>query len=88
LFALGIPVTAIQKRPPGYFIDISLIFNHARRLRLKKLLYLELSRISNGFFKPLRGSSGGFTFETAAAAVSEVKRPIRNRFGSETVKTL
>ena len=53
-------------------------YNHAHRLRLKKLLYLVLSRSPNGF------SGGGFTSETAARrfqklngryeTVSEVKR--------------
>jgi hypothetical protein len=28
---------------------------------------------------------GGFTSETAARRFQEVKRPLRNRFGSETV---
>ena len=44
-------------------------YNHARRLRLKKLLYLEvgLSRSSNGFFKPLLGPGGGFAPETETA---------------------
>jgi hypothetical protein len=33
---------------PGVFYTY--FYNHARRLRLEKLLYLELSRSSNGFF--------------------------------------
>ena len=41
-------------------------YNPAHRLRLEKLLYLELSRSSNGFFKPLLDPGGGFTSETAA----------------------
>ena len=36
------------------------ISDHARRLRLEKLLYLELSRIPNGF---LTTSNGGFISE-------------------------
>jgi hypothetical protein len=40
-------------------------YNHAHRLRLEKLLYLELSRRSNGFFKPLLDPDGGFNSETA-----------------------
>jgi hypothetical protein len=41
-------------------------YNHdAHRLRLEKLLYLEPSRSSNGFFKPLLGPDGGFRSETA-----------------------
>ena len=31
-----------------------------------KLLYIELSRSSNGYFKPLLDPGGGFTSETAA----------------------
>jgi hypothetical protein len=51
---------------------------------LKKLLHVELSRSSNGYFKPLLDPVGGFIFETAARrfqkrngryeTVSEVKR--------------
>jgi hypothetical protein len=33
---------------PGVFY--AHFYNHAHRLRLEKLLYLELSRSSNGFF--------------------------------------
>jgi hypothetical protein len=33
----------------------------------KKLLYLELSRSSNGYFKPLLDPGGGFRSETAVA---------------------
>jgi hypothetical protein len=39
--------------------------NHVHRLRLEKILYLEHSRSSNGFFKPLLDPDGGFTSETA-----------------------
>ena len=46
-------------------------YNHAHRLRLEKLLYMELSRSSNGFFKPLLDPGGGFRSETA------VTRPFR-----------
>jgi hypothetical protein len=63
----------------GYFIHISITTHHARRLRLEKLLYIELSRkvatdILNHFW--------------IQVAVSEVKRPSRNCFGSEAVKNL
>jgi hypothetical protein len=67
---------------PGVFYTY--FYNHAHRLRLEKLLSIELSRSSNGFFKPLLDPGGGFTSETAARrfqklngryrAVSEVKR--------------
>jgi hypothetical protein len=40
-------------------------YNHARRLRLKKLLCLEPSRSFNGFFKPLLDPGDGFASETA-----------------------
>jgi hypothetical protein len=63
---------------PGVFYTY--FYNHARRLRIEKLLYLGLSRSSNNYFKPLLDPGG--------TAVSEVKRPLRNRFGSETVKNL
>jgi hypothetical protein len=39
--------------------------NHARRLRLKKLLYIEISRSPNGFFEPVLDPGGGLNFETA-----------------------
>jgi hypothetical protein len=41
-------------------------YNHAHRLRLEKLLHVELSRSPNGCFKPLLDPGGGFTSETAA----------------------
>jgi hypothetical protein len=34
--------------PPGVFYTY--FYNHARRLRLEKLLYIGLSRSPNGFF--------------------------------------
>jgi hypothetical protein len=40
-------------------------YNHAHRPRLEKLLYLELSRSPNGFFKPLLDPGGGFNSKTA-----------------------
>jgi hypothetical protein len=49
---------------PGVFCTC--FYNYARRLRrLEKLLYLELSRSSNGFFKVLLYPGGGFTSENA-----------------------
>ena len=41
-------------------------YNHARRLRLEKLLCLGLSRSPNGFLKVLLDPGGGLTSETAA----------------------
>jgi hypothetical protein len=53
---------------PGVFYTY--FYNHAYRLRLEKLLYLELSRSSNGYsvqyFKPLLDPGGGFASETTA----------------------
>ena len=49
---------------PGVFYTY--FYNHAHRLRLEKLLYLEHSKSSNGFLKPLLDPGGGFTSETAA----------------------
>jgi hypothetical protein len=42
-------------------------YNHARRHRLEKLLYIEqsISRSPSGYFKPLLDPGGGFTSETA-----------------------
>ena len=58
---------------PGVFYTY--FYNHAHRLRLEKLLYLEPSRSSNGFFK----------YFWIQVAISEAKRTLRNRFGSEKV---
>ena len=60
-------------------------YNHARRLRLEKLLYLEVPRSPNGFFLSTSGFRWRFRFWNRRMAVSEVKRPLRNRFGIETV---
>jgi hypothetical protein len=67
---------------PGVFYTC--FYDRAHRLRLEKLLYLELSRSSDGYFKVLLDPGGGFTSETAArrfqkqngryVTVSEVKR--------------
>jgi hypothetical protein len=58
-------------------------YNHARRLSRSpngffKRLWIKLFRSSNVFFKPL----------WVQVAVSEVKRPLHGRFGSETAKNL
>jgi hypothetical protein len=54
-------------------------FNHARRLRLEKLLCLELyrTRSPDGRFKPLLDPGGGFA--------SEALKPPRGGFRIETV---
>jgi hypothetical protein len=51
--------------PPAIFIHISITTPIVSALRLEILLYLEPSRSSNGFFKPLLDPDGGFTSETA-----------------------
>jgi hypothetical protein len=51
-------------------------YNHAHRLRLEKLLYIELSRSPNGFLNHF----------WIQVAVSEVKRPLHGGFGSKTAK--
>jgi hypothetical protein len=78
----------VSRGTPGVFYTY--FYNHARRLRLGKPLYLELSRSCSGFFKPLLDPGGGFNSETAErrTAFLEVKRPLHGRFGSETAKTL
>jgi hypothetical protein len=48
---------------PGEFCTYP--YNYTHRLRLEKLLYLELSRSPNGFLKPFLDPGGGFTSETA-----------------------
>ena len=67
---------------PGVFYTC--FYNHARRLRLEKLLYLELSRSSSGYFKSILNLGCRFAPETAArrfqkwngsyVTISEVKR--------------
>jgi hypothetical protein len=56
--------TAIQGEIPEVFYTY--FYNHARRLRLEKILYLELSRSPNGFFKALLDPGGRFASEAAA----------------------
>jgi hypothetical protein len=54
-------MAVIQVTPLGYFIFYTYFYNHARRSRLEKLLYIELSRSSSGYLKPLLDPGGGFT---------------------------
>jgi hypothetical protein len=81
--ATDIYISHLHSSPtPGVFYKC--FYNHAHRLRLEKLLYLELSRSPNGFLKALLDPGGGFNSETAARrfqkgngryeTVSEVKR--------------
>jgi hypothetical protein len=49
--------------PPVFY---KYFYNHAHRLRLEKLSYIEFFRSPNGFFKPLLGPGGHLVSETAA----------------------
>jgi hypothetical protein len=40
----------LSRRTPGVFYTCFCFYNHAHRIRLEKLLYLEPSRSSDGFF--------------------------------------
>jgi hypothetical protein len=68
-------------------------YDHAHLVRLEKLSRLELSRSPNGhriLNKKLLGPGGGFASETVARRLQKrnAKRPLRNRFRSETVTNL
>jgi hypothetical protein len=54
-------------------------YNHARRLHLEKLIYLEL---------PIEVPTDILNHFWFQVAVSEAKRPLRNRFRSETATHL
>ena len=71
------PVTAIQGGPPGYFTHI-LITTPIAFARLKTILYIEFSRIPNGFLFVLLDPGGGLASETAT--LLEVKRPLRSTY--------
>jgi hypothetical protein len=66
------PVPVIQVRPPAgvfytcfYNITITTPVVYRPRLELETILYLELSRSSNGYFKALLDLGGSFRIETA-----------------------
>jgi hypothetical protein len=65
-------------RTPGVFYTY--FYNHDRRLRLEKLLYIEPSRSPTGFFKPLLGPDDGFTSETAERRSFRSKTAVTRRF--------
>jgi hypothetical protein len=69
-----------QARPLECFVHVSITTTIASVLKNYYMLYPELSRSPSGHFKPLLDPGGGLR-----TAVSELKRPLRNRFGSETV---
>jgi hypothetical protein len=58
------PLFQLSSPTPGVFCTYRYpySYNHARRLRLEKILYLELSRSrsSDGYFKVLMDPGGGF----------------------------
>jgi hypothetical protein len=58
--------------PPGYFTHIPITTPVVSAL--KKLLYIELSRSSSGYFKPLLDPGGGF----ASAASETAARRFQN----------
>ena len=64
------------KFAPGVFYTS--FYNHAHRLRLEKLLYKSFLEVPTDMLNHF----------WIQVAVSEVKRPLRNRFGSETVTDL
>jgi hypothetical protein len=53
---------------------------YAHLLRLEKPLYMELSRSSNGYFKPLLDPGGGFTSK-------KLLKPPHGGFRSKTAVT-
>jgi hypothetical protein len=55
----------IQVRPWG-ILYMLLRYDHPSSLRLEKVSCIEISRSSNGYFKPLLNQSGGFASEIAA----------------------
>jgi hypothetical protein len=54
------PLHSHYTRAANFFPEVfyTCFYNHAHRLRLEKLLYIELSRSSNGCFKPLLDPGG------------------------------
>ena len=77
LWAVGITsATVIQGGPPGYFIHICITTPIASASSLKNYC-AELPRSPNWFFYHFRIQ--------IQVTVSLLKRPLRNRFGSETV---
>jgi hypothetical protein len=54
---------------------------------LKNYYILSFLEVPTDFFKGLLDPGGGFNSETAARRF-QLKRPLRNRFGSETAANL
>jgi hypothetical protein len=66
MYVCVMSVALIQVGPPAPGVFYTCFYNQAHRLRLEKLLYIELSRSPNGHFKPLLDPGGGFISKTAA----------------------
>ena len=71
-----ISVAVIQVRPPGYFIHISITTPIVSALK---------NYYRQGFLEAPTDVLSHFWIQVA---VSELKRPLRNRFGIETVTNL
>jgi hypothetical protein len=61
---VGVSVAFVQVSPRG-ILPCTCFYDHAHRLRLEKLLCIEVSRSSNRFLKSFLDPGGGFTSETA-----------------------
>jgi hypothetical protein len=82
-YVLGPRSRGAKQIHPGYFTHISITTPVVSAL---KNYYIRSSvEVPTDFFKSASGSRWPFRFWTRRTAVSEVKRPSRNRFGSEAV---
>jgi hypothetical protein len=91
-------ITYMIYQSPSFKFDprgiLYYFYNHARRLRPEKILYLQLSRSPSGYFNPLLGPGGGFRSETAFyVTVSDLKRlqiynSYRARYGHYPTDTI
>jgi hypothetical protein len=54
------PDPNVESSPLGHGVFYTYFYNHVHRLRLEKLLHLELSKSSSGYFKPLLDPGGGY----------------------------
>jgi hypothetical protein len=69
LFMRSLKTSYLEHRPTPkvfYTCFYNVFYNHARRPRLEKLLYIEPPRSSSGHFKPLLDPGGRFISDTAA----------------------
>jgi hypothetical protein len=81
-------VVLIRLRPPSYFTHVPIATPVVSAL--KNYYIQSFLELPTDFFKALLDPGNRFASETAArrTAVSEVKRQLRRRFGSETVTNL